>query len=137
MSVVFSRFWSGASAPQLQTVIDGIQAICAKYEGALYQALIDERGATAIVVFGLPERSHEDDAARALYAAMAIEQLISRLHLAPAVGVATGRVFCVSDVVPPLRQFAIVGPAINLAARLTEVGRPLLCDAQTLQAARW
>lgn len=135
LSVVFLRFSSEASVPQLQAAVCGVQSLCEQFQGALYQALVDERGATIIAVFGLPGMAHEDDASRALRLSLATEGLIRDLGLSPAIGVTTGRMFCLPAMDPRSQPFTIVGPAINLAARLTESGRPVLCDEATLLGA--
>ncbi len=135
VSVLFARFAS-TGAERFQSAVAAMQDICARHDGALYQVVADEKGASIIAVFGLPPQMHEDDAARAVRAGLAAELRLHGLGLQPSLGAATGRIFCCVYGGDRHRQFAIVGPAINLASRLAEARQGLLCDAATLEAAR-
>ena len=80
--------------------------------------------------FGWP-RAHEDDAKRAVAAALAITDAVGRLaspvgeKLACRVGIATGLVV-VGELIGEgaAQEHAVVGPTPNLAARLQEVAGP-------------
>lgn len=115
--------------------------IVRRYEGWLKEVVTDDHGVGLVVVFGLPPFSHEDDAARGVRAALELRDAIAALEpgLEAAIGVTTGRCFCGivgSDV---RREYAVVGDAMNVAARLQEraarapAGEDarLLCDAST------
>jgi class 3 adenylate cyclase len=87
-------------------------------------------GDGVLAYFGWP-RAHEDDAERAVAAALAITDAVARLpspigeKLACRVGIATGLVV-VGDLVGEgaAQEHAVVGPTPNLAARLQEAGGP-------------
>jgi class 3 adenylate cyclase len=87
-------------------------------------------GDGVLAYFGWP-RAHEDDAERAVAAALAIVDTVRRLttpvgeKLACRVGIATGMVV-VGDLVGDgaAQEHAVVGPTANLAARLQEVAGP-------------
>ena len=87
-------------------------------------------GDGVLAYFGWP-RAHEDDAERAVTAALAITDTVCRLttpvgeKLACRVGIATGLVV-VGDLVGDgaAQEHAVVGPTANLAARLQEAAGP-------------
>src|SRR5262249_23605380 len=83
-----------------------------------------------LAYFGWP-RAHEDDAERAVAAALAIANTVGRLttpvreQLSCRVGIATGLVV-VGDLIGDgaAQEHAVVGPTANLAARLQEAAGP-------------
>ena len=87
-------------------------------------------GDGVLAYFGWP-RAHEDDAERAVAAALAITEAVARLaspiggKLTCRVGIATGLVV-VGDLVGEgaAQEHAVVGPTPNLAARLQEAAGP-------------
>jgi class 3 adenylate cyclase len=87
-------------------------------------------GDGVLAYFGWP-RAHEDDAERAVAAALAINDAVARLaspigeKLACRVGIATGLVV-VGDLIGEgvAQEHAVVGPTPNLAARLQEAAGP-------------
>jgi class 3 adenylate cyclase len=87
-------------------------------------------GDGVLAYFGWP-RAHEDDAERAVAAALAITDAVARLaspigeKLACRVGIATGLVV-VGDLIGAgaAQEHAVVGPTPNLAARLQEAAGP-------------
>ncbi|MDQ7829047.1 MAG: adenylate/guanylate cyclase domain-containing protein, partial [Armatimonadota bacterium] len=98
-------------------------------------------GDAALAIFGLPE-VHEDDALRAVRAALAMRGALARLNeqlaaegaptLAMRIGINTGEV-----VADPrgggLGEFHLAADAVNVAARLQQYGRPgaILMGART------
>ncbi|MBA2476188.1 MAG: adenylate/guanylate cyclase domain-containing protein, partial [Actinobacteria bacterium] len=75
-------------------------------------------GDAVMAAFGIP-RAHEDDAERALRAALAIQDSMAELGLAARVGVEAGEV--VADETDS--TFA-TGEAVNVAARLQQAAEP-------------
>ena len=83
-----------------------------------------------LAYFGFPA-AHEDSAERAVQAALEGIRLVSELsfegvpHLEMRVGIATG-VVVIGDLIGegPSREFALVGDAPNLAARLQQLAKP-------------
>jgi class 3 adenylate cyclase len=63
------------------------------HEGSLNKFLMDDKGSTLIVVFGLPPASHQDDAVRATLCGLLIIQELQKLSVGCAMGIATGTVF--------------------------------------------
>ena len=106
------------------------------YEGIVDKIVIDDKGATLLVAFGLPPRAHEDAAARAVRCAMEIRGILDANGGAGGIGVATGPVYCGlvgSDV---RREYTVIGSAVNVAARLMQkAGDGILCNAASRAAA--
>lgn len=126
----------GEDLQLLQSAVTAAQAACADLEGSIYQVLGDEKGVSIVAAYGLPPMSHEDDAARAIRTGFLLQQALAGLGLLPSIGIATGRAFCSVYGDGDRRQFALVGPVMNLAARLMQARQGLICDADTLRAAR-
>ncbi len=99
---------------------DACSGVLARYEGFVAKFF----GDGILATFGFP-RAHEDDAARAVHAALDIAEAVGRLQtrarekLAVRVGIATGLVVA-GDIVGQgaAQEQAIVGDTPNLAARL-------------------
>jgi class 3 adenylate cyclase len=97
-------------------------------------------GDAAMAVFGLPQ-AHDDDATRALDAAMDLRE---RLRADPLlgerlpirIGLNTGEVVASRD--PERSDFIITGDAVNVAARLQQAAEPwqILASARTASADR-
>lgn len=103
--------------------------------GGVLQFCHDDKGVVAVAAMGLPGMAHEDDAERALLAALAIQDGLGEMKMAAGVGVATGRVFCGALGNRRRRQYSAVGSVVNLAARLMGSGKAsVLCDAETRAA---
>eukprot|EP01083_Nonionella_stella_P298146 1012258_1 len=56
-----------------------MQVALYRYEGSLNKFMYDDKGATAVAVFGLPPICNFDDAARGVYAALQIERVLKSL----------------------------------------------------------
>jgi class 3 adenylate cyclase/predicted ATPase len=114
----------------LREVLHQFQRCCgeaiARYDGHIARYM----GDGILAYFGFPQ-AHEDDAERAVNAALAMLEAVSALRFqrAPAikirVGIATGLVV-VGDLIGegPSREFALVGEAPNLAAWLQQHADP-------------
>jgi class 3 adenylate cyclase/predicted ATPase len=120
-----------------QAVMAAMQTSLYRYEGSINKISVDDKGASLVAALGLPPLAHEDDAARATLAALAVRKALSDLGVRCAVGVTTGRVFCGVVGSPARREYTIMGDAVNLAARLMQkavagLGNAgILCDATT------
>jgi len=121
---------------QLQAVTHAVQQAVQRCGGALPYVQMDDKGLNFIVAWGVPTAAYEDDAARALIAGLDIQQALRRLHLRPALGVASGILFCGECGSAQRRQYSMIGPAINFAARLAGAAPDdLLADEPTTKAA--
>jgi class 3 adenylate cyclase len=141
VSIVFVGFgYLDFTAPStvetMHKAVLSMQSVLARYEGEVYQLLTDDKGTTLVACFGLPSTSHEDDASRAVLAAVTMRDEIAVLGLGVSIGVASGRAFCGPYGHSQRRQYSIVGPVINLAARLMELSKhSIACDRATADSA--
>jgi class 3 adenylate cyclase/tetratricopeptide (TPR) repeat protein len=120
---------------QAQSLMQTLQLALERFEGTLNKISVDEKGVTMLAAFGLPPLAHEDDARRAVQAALTIRDELGRLGLRSSIGVTTGRVFCgeVGNVLR--REYTIIGDPVNMAARLMQAAADdLYCDAATYLA---
>jgi class 3 adenylate cyclase len=76
-----------------------------------------------LAVFGLLQ-AHEDDAERAIRAALAIREGASRLGLEVTAGINTGSVYVGEVGTEQHQERTVVGPVVNLASRLQEQAEP-------------
>lgn len=121
---------------QAQLLIRELQEAIYKYEGSVDKLSVDEKGVSLIAVFGWPPLAHEDDAARGVQAALAMQAKLRQLGWSGALGVTTGRAFCGSIGNAHRREYTMIGDVVNLAARLMQASTgDILCDAATYQAA--
>src|SRR5438105_1623131 len=75
-------------------------------------------GDAVMAAFGMPQ-AHEDDAERAVRAALAIIDRVHQVELEARIGVESGEV-----VVDEAESTFATGPAVNMAARLQQAARP-------------
>ena len=113
-----SRDARNASLSIVQATLAGAQKAIAKSGGALRQFVLDDKGAVVIWTFGLPGSTYEDNARRALQSGFAMVNVLKALGLSPRVGATSGRVFCGLVGAPYRCEYAVMGPCVNLAARL-------------------
>ena len=124
-----------AARAQLHRAVETTERVLQRHAGTLYQALMDDKGLSIVVAFGLPPGGAENSAIGAVEAALVLSQEMAALDLLPAVGVATGRTFCGAYGSSVRRQYTIVGTTINLAARLMAASTGgVLVDAATFEA---
>lgn len=110
----------------LRAFQDAAAGEIARFEGHVAKFM----GDGVLAYFGWP-RAHEDEAERAVRAALALKAAVGRLKapdggpLACRVGIATGLVV-VGDLVGegPAQEEAVAGEALNLAARLQQAAEP-------------
>ena len=106
------------ASAKLDDFVQAAQRILAAYGGYLLQLTLGDKGAHVYAVFGTPV-AHEDDAARACAAALALRGLDGMtaardLHL----GLTYGRLCSGTYGHSRRRTFACLGDAVNLSARL-------------------
>jgi len=127
--VVGSTALSAQLDPEdLQTILYQFQTCCSdairRYDGHIFRLM----GDGLLAYFGFPT-AHEDDAERAVNAALEIVQSISAVTVRGAqrievrTGIATGLVV-VGDLIGEGRDLGLVGEAPNLASRLQQLASP-------------
>ena len=121
---------------RIQHAVETAQQELIRYGGTLYQAVADDKGISLILGFGLPPATNERSAEHAVRATDAIRTDLLEAGLDCAVGIATGQMFTGICGGPALRHYAVIGPAINLSARLMQTGADgVLLDEATMRAA--
>jgi class 3 adenylate cyclase/tetratricopeptide (TPR) repeat protein len=105
----------------LQDLVTLVMRTVAHFDGYLNRVDMGERGGRLFVIFGAP-LAHEDDERRAVGCALELRRLAGLG--AARMGVNTGTVFCGLLGSPARREYTVLGDAVNVAARLTEVARP-------------
>ena len=91
-------------------------------EGSLNKLLMDDKGSTLIVVFGLPPLSHQNDAVRGVLTAFILVDELRKIKCRATIGVSTGIAFCgVVGTSGSRREYSILGDCVNLSARLMQM----------------
>jgi class 3 adenylate cyclase/tetratricopeptide (TPR) repeat protein len=121
---------------RLQHVTSQFHEAARRFGGAVSVTLLDEDGLSMAATWGGAQHAHEDDAVRALRAAMRFAGAVNDSEVG--VGVATGQTFIGDVGSAAVRRFTLLGKPANLAARLagTNSGARVRCDADTMTAAR-
>lgn len=140
VTTLFVRF-SNNTSPLPSVDVRWIQAyLCAvvqildRYDGHLRQVDAGDKGSLFIALFGAPT-AHEDDAERALLAALEIRAHAHAHAIHTAMGITTDHIYCGLVGSPTRREYAAIGDAVNLAARLMSAAAwdQILVDTTTRQ----
>ena len=124
--------------PLAQKAMEALQTAVYTYEGSINKLSIDDKGITLVAALGLPPLAHEDDPARGVQAACALQKNINSLGWKSAIGVTSGRVFCGSIGNEIRREYTVIGDLVNLSARLMQAAKGgILCDRATWLGARY
>ena len=122
-------------ADKIQKTVTLVQEAAYHGKATLRQFIIDDKGAVAIIVVGLPPVTVTKNSSRGLKIALRILE-----HGIPAqIGVTTGTCYCGTIGSSASRgDFAVVGDHINMSARLMGAADEgsILCDVNTMFAAR-
>ncbi|HEX9003434.1 MAG TPA: adenylate/guanylate cyclase domain-containing protein, partial [Blastocatellia bacterium] len=110
---------------KLDTFIRQVQQIVARFDGTLSQLTIGDKGSYLYILFGVPN-AHEDDARRAVNAALALRELPHTLSFVEPVqiGISHGTLRVGASGSTNRRTFAALGDDVNLAARLMTTAMP-------------
>ena len=110
---------------QLDTFIRAVQGVLVRYEGALLELTIGDKGSYLYAVFGAPV-AHEDDAHRAVRAAAALQALPDSLDFLQAVQIGLSRGVMRTGAYggSTRRIYGVEGDEVNLAARLMQRATP-------------
>ncbi len=130
--------------PELvQRAVVELQREFDRYEATINSFAVDAKGTSVLAATGLPPLSHDDDPVRAVRAAMGVARALSKDGWEAGIGVSTGRALCGPIGNRVRREYTMMGPVVNIAARLMEqalatagAGVAVLCDAATERATR-
>lgn len=142
VTAVFARLHGldlGAPGSGLQGAVEAVQRALSDAGGVVH-AVIGDKGVGVLGVFGVPPLAHEDDAARAVDAAVEMQSRLRGLGVSASVGVASGTVFCTEHGSGERRGFDVVGATLVLAARLmqsSEAGATVCCEQTQRLADRY
>ena len=112
--------------PEAQAVMEALQGALYRYAGSINKLNVDDKGITLVAALGLPPLSHRNDAARAVQAALEMQQALGKLGRRSAIGITMGWVVCGPIGNPERREYTMVGNAVNMAARLMQVAEDAL-----------
>lgn len=107
-----------------------VQAIIAQYDGSLLQLTMGDKGSYLYAAFGAP-LAHNDDAIRAVYAALALQDIPPEFDWIRDVkiGVTQGQMRSGSYGSSTRRTYGAQGDKVNLAARLMQASEQgVVCD---------
>ncbi len=110
----------GTPLERAQELVVSVRSVLHRFQGALDKLSVDDKGAALLYAFGLPGHAHEDDAVRAVRAATEIRCRLLALGSRCSIGVTAGWVFCGTVGNDWRREYTVLGPAVNLAARLSQ-----------------
>ncbi len=110
-----------AAGAKLDGFVRWIQRVVATYEGFLHHVSVGDKGSYLYCAFGAPI-AHEDDAVRALTAALELRNPPADLGFdaAPQVGISQGTFRTGAYGATARRTYGVLGDEVNLAARLME-----------------
>jgi len=115
----------GQAEQELNSFVSHTQAIVARYEGALLQLTIGDKGSYLYASFGATV-AHEDDARRAVQAALQLRRMAAELGFLEAVqiGVSSGTMRVGPYGGSTRRTYGALGDDTNLASRLMGAAVP-------------
>jgi adenylate cyclase len=108
---------------KLNTYIQAVQRILARYDSYMLQLAIGDKGSTFYVSFGAP-LAHEDDAIRAAAAALELRDLQTDFVTEVQIGVSQGLTRTGACGGMYRRTYGAMGDAVNMAARLMQNASP-------------
>ena len=121
--------------PKLQNWVYEAQQVAERLEGTIHQILMDDKGLTITLIFGLAPFAHEDDPLRAVESSLRIRRQLDAKRIGTSIGISTGRLFCGNYGGRHCKTYGVFGQAMNTAALLAEAAEgDIACDAITAQA---
>ncbi|CAD8109893.1 unnamed protein product [Paramecium primaurelia] len=143
LSIDLSAALTSNGLNHIQQVIETVQKSIYAFQGSLNKILMDDKGSTLIVVFGLPPMAKQDDPARAVMTAITMKSELNAINCGCKIGISTGYTFAgVVGTSGSRREYSIIGDAVNLAARLMQIAckddqHSILLDVETSKEASY
>ncbi len=104
---------------KLDAYIEEVQRILARYDSYMLQLTIGDKGSYLYVSFGAP-LAHEDDAKRAVAAALELRDIQMDYIVGVQIGVSQGRMRTGAYGSGTRRTYGVLGDEVNMAARLMQ-----------------
>jgi class 3 adenylate cyclase/tetratricopeptide (TPR) repeat protein len=135
-TVLFATVRAPDEIESLQAAVGRMQRSVYEFGGSVVQCLVDDKGRLAVVAaWGIAGSSYSNDAERSVRAARSLHLALEAAAQTPSIGVASGRLFAGLRGAPSRCEFALIGAAVNLAARLAEAAAgKVWCDEATARA---
>lgn len=108
---------------KLNVYVQAVQRILARYDSYMLQLTIGDKGSNFYVSFGAPQ-AHEDDAIRAVAAALELRDLQMDFITDVQIGVSQGLTRAGACGSVSRRTYSAMGDAVNMAARLMQNAPP-------------
>lgn len=126
----------GARSQRLiRDLVSITQAEVYKLGGAINKLVMEDRGVILVAAFGLPPQANENNAERAVRAAILISDQLRTRAVGHGIGITTGLAFCGTFGSDVRREYSVLGDIVNLAARLVQIAEDeVLCDEATVRA---
>ena len=105
-----------------------------RFGGQVRQFILDDKGSVCIGSFGLKKSAGKNAAESALNASLTIiSSLLSQSEIDASIGITTGKVYCGLVGSPDRYEYSIMGPSVNLSARLMSLAdiATVYCDEAT------
>ncbi|MFN0032142.1 MAG: AAA family ATPase [Flavobacteriales bacterium] len=103
---------------RLKQALSITMGVVGKMEGIVNQVWIDEKASNILVCFGPPPTSHVDNPERGVRTAFEIHETLKKVNFDCSIGVTSGTAYCGLLGNHTLRQYTVIGDAVNLASRL-------------------
>uniref|UniRef100_A0A2A4J100 Guanylate cyclase domain-containing protein n=1 Tax=Heliothis virescens TaxID=7102 RepID=A0A2A4J100_HELVI len=117
----------------VDTVYKDVSRVTSELGGLVNKVSMFDKDMMVLIVFGLRGLSHEDEAQHALLCAHEIkEKMVDHKIITVSIGVTSGTTYC--GVVGHIlrREYTVIGPAVNKAARLMMTYQDkVTCDKET------
>ena len=121
LGIDLSDAQSNKGLERIQLVIETVQRCVYKHQGSLNKLLMDDKGSTLMIIFGLYPLAHQDDPVRAVLAGVHLIKELKKINCSCSIGVATGVVFAgVVGTSGSRREFSVLGDKVNLSARFMQ-----------------
>ena len=121
-----------AGLPKVQMCLAAVIGCIHERGGLLRQFILDDKGMVCIWTFGLPNNSFEDNGHRGLHSCLSVASALADQGLATQIGITSGTAFCGLVGAAYRCEYSVMGPSVNLAARLMcaceKHGVALLCN---------
>jgi predicted ATPase len=108
---------------KLNAFVQWVQRVLGRYGAALLQLTIGDKGSYLYAAFGAPI-AHEDNAARAVLAALELRQPPQGFISSVQIGISQGRMRTGAYGGSSRRTYGVLGDEVNTAARLMQAAQP-------------